>query len=105
MTIFIFFIYSATSIIEAFDTFENRLSLVCNQDNTSFGINTSDICTDDDNTTVPRSSILTGTQNKLIEISYKINIFIVLLKINHKLKYQLRLMIMTKCNLNWNDIL
>jgi len=85
--------------------FENRLSLVYNQDNTSLGINTSDIFTDDGNATVPRSPTLIGTQNRVIEILGKINISITLLKVSYKIKHQLRLMIISKCNPHWIDTL
>jgi len=64
----ILFIYSAASVVEALDELENRLSSVCNQNNTSIGINAGEIFTDDNNSTVSQPSTPFGTQNRMIEI-------------------------------------
>jgi hypothetical protein len=105
MTIPILFIYSATSVVEAYDLLENRLSSVCNRVSTSTGMNTSEILTEDNNTTVPRSSTPTGTQNRVMETLCKTNISIVSLKVSYKLNHLLRLLTRGKCNLNWDDTL
>jgi hypothetical protein len=41
----------------------------------------------------------------VIEILGKINISITLLKVSYKIKHQLRLMIISKCNPHWIDTL
>lgn len=60
---------SATSVIDALDEFESRLSSVCNQDNTSTVINNGENVTNDHAASLPRPSTPTGIQNRVILIS------------------------------------